>query len=128
MRISSASLPDHLEPGSYELRTETFSLLNSQVPYAEAVAMAYRGEVEGIATSSGRVKYLRQLSQDERAESDCVVPQIIEVGGSTVFARTHLGVYREPVRQVTVEEYLGFRVAVSSGEIVGRVYAHCGLR
>ena len=88
--------------------------------------MAYRGEVEGIATPAGRIKYLRELPPEERP----VIPESEKVddGKSTAFAVTNLGVFRQPVRAAVVREYLGFRYVEESGEIVGHVYAHCALR
>ena len=125
MQISPLSLPEHLEPGVYVLRSATFELKNSQVPYAEAISMAYRGEVEGIATPSGRIKYLRELPLEERP-IEIKTESPYDDGQSTALACTNLGVFRQPVRAAVVREYLGFRYVETSGEIVGHVYTHCG--
>ena len=88
--------------------------------------MAYRGEVEGIATPAGRIKYLRELPPEERPIE--IKAESIDDGKSTAFAITNLGVFRQPVRAAVVKEYLGFRYVEESGEIVGHVYAHCAHR
>ena len=126
MQISPLSLPEHLQPGVYELRTEAWALKTTKLSFTDALSLAYQGLVEGIATPAGRIKYLRELSLEERPIE--IKPESIDDGKSTAFAQTNMGVFRQPVRAAVVKEYLGFRYVEESGEIVGHVYAHCALR
>lgn len=124
MTIPSQKLPDILEPGVYSLRSADFSkLLNPQLEYTEAVAMAYRGEIEGVATKAGRVKYLRILDECERARATAVESEIIEAGGSTAFARTNLGAYRQAVRSSIPGAH-----SLVAGEVIGHIWQLHGAR
>lgn len=101
--------------------------LDSRIPYTDALSMAFCGEIEAVCSSSGKIRYFRVLPAEARPQE---VPALEDEasGSSTAIAHTHLGVYREPVREVAVQEYLGFRYASATGEIVGHVWTHCGLR
>ncbi len=98
MRIPACHILDRLPVGEpvvlrgADLRT----LINSQVPYTDAVSLVVRGEVEGVGTRAGRIKYLRQLPLNERpipAPSEDAMDHT--ESNSTIIARTNLGVYRE---------------------------------
>lgn len=93
------------------------------MPYSEACALVIRGEVEGVATRNGRIRHLRMLPEQARVE-EIACRAAIDKSSSTAFAKTNLGVYRQPVREAIVaEDAWGMRMAVASGEIVGHVYA-----
>src|SRR5690349_5919711 len=70
MQIQSQALLAALIPGTYVLRSETRQLLNPAIDYTEAVSLTVRGQIEGIATPAGRIKYLRLLSEAERPKVD----------------------------------------------------------
>ena len=129
MRIPASRLVDLLTPGVFCLRNASFNCLNSALPFGEAVAMAVRGEIEGIATAGGRIKYLRQLPEDER-ETEIVEQQTAErESRSTAFARTNLGVFREPLREAIVRPTpWGHAVVRAEGEVTGYCYSFCALR
>jgi hypothetical protein len=113
---------------SVMVRTQDFGGFDPAMPYTDAVAMAIRGEVEGIMTPGGRLRYLRQLPPSERAPAPELEDEVSD-SNSTAFARTNMGVYREPVREAIVrQDPWGNRTTRSSGEIVGHVYQHCALR
>jgi hypothetical protein len=128
MRIPAVKLIDLLAPDRvYALRSANYTGMDEALPYTHAIAMAVRGEVEGIATASQRIKFLRVLPESERPAS--TVAQEIDKSRSTAFARTNLGVFRQPVREVVMHETVhGHRYAVAAGDIVGHVYTHCGAR
>lgn len=128
MRIPSSKLVDLLTPGaSVEVRTEDYRGFDPAMQYTEAVALAVRGHVEGIASASGRIRYLRMLAVSERPVAQPVA--VADQSTSTAFARTNMGVYREAVRQpiVHVDAY-GNRSVRASGEIIGHTWSHCALR
>ena len=67
MRIPSSRLAALLTPSvSYDLRTADFRGADPAIPYTHALALCYRGEVEGVATAAGRIRYLRLLPESER--------------------------------------------------------------
>jgi hypothetical protein len=106
MRIPAVKLIDLLAPDRvYALRSANYTGMDEALPYTHAIAMAVRGEVEGIATASQRIKFLRVLPESERPAS--TVAQEIDKSRSTAFARTNLGVFRQPVREVVCASHHG---------------------
>ena len=85
--------------GTLAVRTPDLRGLHSQVSWAEAFALAYRGWIEGVCNVSGRLRYFRYLADSERPVMLPVVkPEDEYQSTSTVVAKTKLGVFREPVR------------------------------
>lgn len=128
MRIQSERLASTLTPGSYILRSPDLkSIINPQLLYTEAIALAYQGHIEGVIIPSGRLKYLRLLNEDERPEPP-PKPESYDSNSSTAFTQSNMGVYRERTCQVVVKESVGHRYVESRGEVSGFVYTHCALR
>jgi hypothetical protein len=50
------------------VRTADLSKIDREITWHEAFALAVRGEIEGVAVSSGRIKYFRVLGPDERPD------------------------------------------------------------
>lgn len=134
MRIPSSKVIPFLTAGlSVDVRTADFGGFDPAMPYTDAVAMAVRGQVEAIVTPGGRLRYLRILPPSERQpapEFEDALDHAESIDeGSTAFARTNMGVYREAVREAIVgQDAYGNRSVRSSGEIVGHIYQHCALR
>jgi len=128
MTIPPNTLQKTLEPypDTKDLR-KTDGTLDSRIPYTEAYGKAVRSEIEAVCSPSGKIRYFRMLPVEMRPPED-VEREERDNGKSTAFAQTNMGVFREQVRQVVVEEYLGFRYAVESKDFVGHVYTHCALR
>ena len=136
MQIPASRLIDKLIPGQpVEVRTSDYRGYDAAMPYTEAIALVIRGSVEGIASPSGRVRYLRLLGPAELAgangsrKSGGISADSPSGSSSDVIAHCNLGVYRERVRECRVDRSLyGTPVVVASGDIVGTIYAHCALR
>jgi hypothetical protein len=103
-------------------RRETISV-------SHAISLAIRGTVEGVGSRGGKIRYVRMLDHPaiapesrNRQEPEC------HNSRSTAIARTNLGVYREPLHEVAVEERKTLRVVASEGGIVAHVWSHCELR
>jgi hypothetical protein len=126
MRIPASKLIDCLEIGKdLPLRTHDFRGANPALPYLEIVSMACRGLIEGIATSSGKVRLLRILRDDEREEIQRTQAELIDSGKSTAFAVTRMGVFREALREaVVVSDPWGNRTVRSAGQITGYTFTH----
>lgn len=125
MQIPASRLVEHLEPNvCLSLRNSDFTGMNPALEYAEAVRLAMRGDVEGIATKSGKVRYLRWLPEDEREISAPDAISIDDPGSATAFAQTKMGVFKEPVHEVTVGfcKETGIKRVIASGEICGYIY------
>jgi hypothetical protein len=119
-----------LIPGvAVEVRTAAFGPFHDAMPYTEAVALAVRGDVEGVTSPSGKIRYLRLLPDSERAVDAMPSPADIFAGRSGPIAQTNMGVYRQPVREAIVaQDAFGKRIVQASGDIVGHVFAHRSLR
>src|SRR5678816_3616156 len=96
MQIQSQARLDALIPGTYILRSETRQLLNPAIDYTEAVSKCIRGEIEGIASQTGRIKYLRMLPLEQRPKIE-ELSESADESDSTAFAHLNMGVYREAV-------------------------------
>lgn len=127
MRIPASKVLDVLIPGeTVEVRTAEFRGFDAAMQYTDAVALAVRGSVEGVTNQSGKLRYLRLLSEQEMP--DTVKPEAI-IGDGGAYRPVNLGVFREPIRQAIVtEDPWGNRIARASGEIVGHVFTHCAHR
>jgi hypothetical protein len=113
-------LPDS---GLIELRAIDGRIEECVTPL-QAVALAIRGVVEGVGPRSGRVRYLRRLSEDaiqpapELAETDATW-----TGRSSAIAQTNMGVYRQEVESSQMDPY-----GIPTRVVIGRVYTFCALR
>jgi hypothetical protein len=105
MTTAPSRLIDRLPSvGFLDLRF-TSGKIDRTIAVTEAVALAIRGSIEGVGPPSGKIVFLRWLKDearpgpldDEKAEDG-------GDGGSTAFARTNMGVYREPMRSAVVRE------------------------
>jgi hypothetical protein len=114
--------------GVMELRSETGALM-SKINAGEALALAYRGEIEGVGSRNGKIKYLRYLPPSAR-RNPTEQPHREETyqSSSDGFARTNLGVYREPIIQTHLTAPTAVAGAFAAGVIIGYCYAHCQLR
>jgi hypothetical protein len=119
--------PGRLEyDGLLPLRTAD-NKLDSKITMLEAWALAFEGKIEGVCSGSGRLRFFRYLSEKLKQESEAL--DHIVKSSSTAFARTNMGVFREPVGTVEVAEaFDGTRTVTAEGDIVGYVYTHCALR
>ena len=98
--------------GLIELRRTT-GQLDSRVTCGEAVALAVRGEIEGVVSRCGlKLRYLRYL-KTELIDQERVKAESYR-SNSSVVARTNIGVYREEV--------------TTAGNLVGYCYAFSLLR
>lgn len=99
-----------LEPGvCLQLRNAAGDALG-MIEYALAMHRAVRGEIEGVCSASGRIRYLRELTEDARELPDLEAEQAIErAKASTIGAQTNIGAYRQHLE-------------------VGSVWALCALR
>jgi hypothetical protein len=88
------------------VRTADLSKIDREITWHEAFALALRGEIEGVAVSSGRIKYFRVLLPEERPEQLKTpgngIPGEVEDpdgpgGGSLMPGSSREGVYREKV-------------------------------
>ena len=115
--------------GLRELRT-TRGFLDSKITQHEAYARAVLGEIEAVvANNSGQLKYFRLLpsAMAQSIKEDTMDDHTDK--GSTAFARTNMGVFREPLRQaVVVERGMVGRQVDREGEVVGYCFTHCALR
>lgn len=119
MRIQAAHLVDHLTPGgSFEVRTADYRGFSAAMPYTEALAMVFRGEVEGVAAPSGKIKYLRILPEGERPRPNDALAhsESMDNGRSTAFANTKMGAYREAVESAQMDPW-GIPTRVVIGHI-----------
>ena len=124
MRIPAKTVLSLLAPDrSVVVRDATYGCVNSAMPYTEAVALAIRGEVEGITTPSGKIRYLRLLPASERVPVFAEAAHVDPKSRSTAVAQTNMGVYRQQVESTEMDEY-----GTPTRIIIGHVYAHCLLR
>lgn len=122
MRIPASRLLASLEQGvSLPLRTHDFKGAHPGLDYTEIMSLVMKGEVEGIAAPSGRVKLLRLLPIEER-EKPAVAAPAVDTSKSTAFAQTNMGVYREAV--YSMEDHGGIQTKV----VISHVFAHCAHR
>jgi acetyl-CoA carboxylase beta subunit len=132
MRIPANKLLEYIEPGmELPLRTATFMPAHSALPYTDVLAYVYRNVVEGVATASGKIRYLRLLSAEElRAMAadteDAQEEQHRATAASSVIAQVRIGAYRQRLNEAVVVERLGHRVVVAEGELNGYCWTHCG--
>ena len=130
MRVPSHQVTRLLNPSiPVPVRNSDYSCFNSALPYAEAIALAARGEVEAIATPGGKVRYLRLLTDGEKPRlaivdlpAETILPNKSR-SRSTVVVQTNMGVYRQPVESSRLDQF-----GVPTRIVVGHVWAHCGLR
>jgi hypothetical protein len=87
----------------FGLRAADYSMAQDSLPYTQALALAIRGHIEGIASPAGKIKYLRLLAEREREPE--VVTQAQQDGRSTAFARTNMGAYREAVESTEMDSW-----------------------
>jgi hypothetical protein len=127
MRIPPNSLSDYLKPNvPVPVRTSDYGCFNSAMPYLEAMALAARGEVEAIATRSGKVRYLRLLAEKEKPPRLVIEEVPVEAftrSRSSAIASTNMGVYRQKIEAVRTDEF-----GLATREVIGHVWAHWGLR
>lgn len=109
----------------------------TRISATDAMALAQKGLIEGKATSSGKVlKFVRWLHAG--AIPDPLVPHpqrrdpldgaeslSSSSSRSTAFARTNMGVYRQPLREAIVAEDIHGRRVVAEGDLVGYCYSFC---
>ena len=96
-------------PGTLLVRGPDLRSIVDEVDWSHALSLAVSGTVEGVATSSGRLRYFRMLGPDEIPERRLLLPSADPAdsadtgagGGGAgtrgVLANTRLGAYREPV-------------------------------
>lgn len=97
--------------------------LEDRITLEKARAMAERGEIEGIGSRSGRLRYVRRLPEPIRLT---LVPKPETfLSTSTVFARLNIGAYKQALRLAITD---GDGVVTDEGEVCGHVWAHCGCR
>ena len=128
MQIPASRVLEALIPGqSVAVRTSDFRGFDPAMSYTDAIARAIRGEVEGIMTPSGRLRYLRILPEAERQPAPESIANEFK-SNSTAFAQTHLGVYRMAIREAIMkQDAYGNRTVAASGDVVGHIYQHCGV-
>ena len=131
MTTPPSSLVDRLPSnGMIALRLAN-GQLDRSITITDAIALAVRGSIEGVGPRNGRILFVRWLKDEARPGFqviDACGNNEIDTGRSTAFTSNSMGVYREPVRQpIVVENAWGKRMAVASGDIVGHVFAHCGI-
>ena len=92
--------------GTLTLRTGDLRAACDELDWAHALALALRGEIEAVASRSGRIRYFRLLPESERpdpatlrpmSESEDAMDRGKRVGASGCIANTRLGAYRERV-------------------------------
>ena len=99
-----------LEPGvCLTLRNAAGDALG-MIDYSRALHRAVQGEIEGVCSASGKIRYLRELPESARELPDLEAEQEIErAKASTIGAQTNIGAYRQHLD-------------------VGSVWALCALR
>jgi len=103
--------------------------LDRTVDVAEAFALAVQGVVEGVGTRSGRVRFVRWLTDSARPVPEEDALDQFARRSTSVVVPTNMGVFKELIGQAEVAQDLyGKRVVRSSGGVVGFVYSHCLLR
>ena len=92
------TIPPHklftlLPAGTYTLRGFHGQRI-AEISDVEAMVLAHRGEVEGVATRVGRLKHLRQLPHAQRED---IIEVVKTPKGSSgeILAQTHIGAYRQ---------------------------------
>lgn len=89
-------LSQALKPGeALQLRDASGATLG-MIDWTAALRRANRGEIEGVGSPHGTIRYLRVLPA---AAMEQRIPDREEtyIGRSTVIARTGLGAYRQPL-------------------------------
>ena len=123
MRIPAQRIPDHLTPNApISVLNSDYGCFNSAMPYTHAIALAARGEVEAIATRSGKIRYLRLLTEKEqppRLVLEDITDSVKRARSSAgIVAQTRMGVYREKVESVKVDQS-----GLSERVVIGHVWA-----
>jgi hypothetical protein len=105
-----------------------------RISATRAMALAEKGLIEGVRR--GRlvkfVRWLRASAQPDRLISHPQQPATddgLYQSRSTAFARTNLGVYRQPMREAIVtDDFISGRKVTAEGEITGYCFSHCATR
>ena len=125
MIVQANQLEDYLNPEEekFELRMPNRTLASDSLPYLEAWRLVHRGLVEGKVAGS-RLKYLRLLSEDElRQREQEKASTESHKSSSTVVAKVGIGVRKQKLRELIVEEDpWGRRTVVGEGEVRGWTY------
>ena len=107
MTIPASSLIEKLLncPDLMDLRQAEYPhKISERLTYNHAVAMAMRGEIEGVFSSNGRFKFLRLLPENQRQpaaeiEQSAHIFHTSKSGtkapAGTITAQTNMGVYRQ---------------------------------
>ncbi len=86
-----------LRPGvCFQLRAPDGATLGT-IEYTEAMGRAIRGEIEGVCTSHGKVRYVRVLPVALRCvpEPDEAIPASMRMRSGNLNAATNLGAYKQ---------------------------------
>lgn len=98
--------------------------LIDRITLEAAKEMAANGEIEGVGSRSGRLRYVRKLPEAIKITAARRSAEI-HLSRSTVFAQLNMGAYRQSLGTAITN---GAGVVVDEGEICGYVYAHCACR
>ena len=124
MRIHASHLISYLPANlPIEVRTAEFAGFDPAMPYTDVLALVVQGRVEGVATSAGRLKYLRLLPEAEWPAPRPIEPPAAKESNSTAIARTNLGVYLQEIEAAVMDPW-GMKTRI----IIGHTYALCLLR
>jgi hypothetical protein len=124
MHIPASRLIEHLNPEVFvELRAHDYSCADDSLPYEDALVLILRGEVEGIATPSGRIKYLRLLPESERLAAPESPDMVDRAESKTGRIGAPPTVFREAVESSEMDEW-----GVPTRIIIGHIWQHCRVR
>ena len=107
----------------------------SNISGTDARALALSGVIEGVCVNSGkRVRYVRWVrgtampSVNTHKTKEEVRAEEVYQSSATAFARTNMGVYKQPLNEPIIErEFEDDPHVIGAGAVFAHAYAFCSL-